>query len=291
MHQLDIFADSRDRVLLNNLADALVQGDRAASHAAIAALRSEFPDDRHLGPAILLINALDGEALAGDSPVADAAAALAARDPIDTLLHDAARTVLGREAAPHWLTIRWLAVARRARALPFNPACTEAHAAALWLQGRAWAEAADAVRGIESWRRKPQPLAWMAQATWHLSGPDSAWPLLAELAWLAPQRLQPLLALMPDPRLHKLARKFEDAFDTAPDWAWWPAWLLVEQPLLAAPLDSAQTAAEAAPERGFKLVQSLLRLERQGRHPDIVAQRRQLQALQPALLTIYMSTR
>ena len=91
MHQLDIFADSRDRVLLNNLADALVQGDRAASHAAIAALRSEFPDDRHLGPAILLINALDGEALAGDSPVADAAAALAARDPIDTLLHDAAR--------------------------------------------------------------------------------------------------------------------------------------------------------------------------------------------------------
>ena len=291
MHQLDIFADSRDRVLLNTLADALVQGDRAASHAAIAALRSEFPDDRHLEPAALLIDALDGEAMAGDSPVADAAAALAGRNLIDTLLHGAARTVLGREAALPWLAIRWLALARRARALSFNPACTEAHAAALWLQGRAWAEAADAVRGIESWRRKPQPLAWMAQATWHLSGPDSAWPLLTELAWLAPQRLQPLLALLPDPRLHKLARKFEDAFDTAPDWAWWPAWLLVEQPLLAAPLDSAQTAAEAAPERGFKLVQSLLRLERQGRHPDIVALRRQLQALHPALLKIYMSTR
>ena len=291
MQQLDIFADSRDRVLLNTLADALVQGNRAASHAAIAALRSEFADDRHLGPATLLIDALDGEALAGDSPVADAAAALAARGPIDTLLHDAARTVLGREAAPHWLTIRWLAVARRARALPFDPACTDAHAAALWLQGRAWAEAADAVRGIESWRRKPQPLAWMAQATWHLSGPDSAWPLLAELAWLAPRRLQPLLALLPDPRLHKLARKFEDAFDTAPDWAWWPTWLLVEQPLLATPLDSAQSAAEAAPERGFKFVQSLLRLERQGRHPDIMALRRQLQALQPALFAVYMSTR
>ena len=142
MQQLDIFADSRDRVLLNTLADALVQGDRAAAHAAMAALRSEFPDDRQLGPATVLIDALDGEALAAHSPVADAVAALAARRPIDTLLHDAARTVLGREAAPHWLTIRWLALARRARALPFDPACTEAHAAALWLQGRAWAEAA-----------------------------------------------------------------------------------------------------------------------------------------------------
>ena len=62
MHQLDIFADSRDRALLNNLADALVQGDRAAAHTAITTLRSEFPDDRHLGPATLLIDALDGEA-------------------------------------------------------------------------------------------------------------------------------------------------------------------------------------------------------------------------------------
>ena len=291
MQQLDIFADSRDRVLLNTVADALMQGGGEPAHAALAALRGEFPDDRHLGPATLLIDALDVEALAGDSPVADAAAALAARSTIDTLLHDAARTVLGREAAPHWLTIRWLAVARRARALPFDPACTEAHAAALWLQGRAWAEAAEAVRGIESWRRKPQPLAWMAQATWQLSGPDSAWPLLAELAWLAPQRLQPLLALLPDPRLHKLLRKFEGAFDTAPDWAWWPAWLLVEQPLLADPLGHAQTAAEAAPERGFKLVLSLLRLERQGQHAAIVAQRQRLQALHPALFAIYMNTR
>ena len=136
MQQLDIFADSRDRVLLNTLADALVQGDRAAAHAAIATLRTEFPVDRHLGPAALLIDALDGEAVAGDSPVADAAAALAVHRHIDTLLHDAARTVLGREAAPLWLTIRWLALARRARALPFDPACTEAHAAALCLQGR-----------------------------------------------------------------------------------------------------------------------------------------------------------
>lgn len=291
MQQLDIFADSRDRVLLNTLADALVQGGVESAHAAIATLRSEFPDDRHLDPAARLVAALDEEILAADSPLADAHTALAAHGHIAAALQQAAHSVLGRDAAPAWLHSRWQALAHRARALPFDAACANAHAAALWLQGRAWAEAAAAVRSIESWRRKPQPLSWMAQATWHTSGLDSAWPLLAEVAWLAPQRLQPLLALLPDPRLHKLARKFEGAFDSAPDWAWWPAWLLVEQPLLAEPLDAAQTAGEATPERGFKLVQTLLRLERQGRHPDIVAQRRQLQALQPALFTIYMSTR
>ena len=88
------------------------------------------------------------------------------------------------------------------------------------------------------------------------------------------------------------ARSWAEAADAARAIeSWRPAWLLVEQPLLTAPLDRAQTAAEAAPERGFKLVLSLLRLERQGRHPDIVAQRRQLQALHPALFAIYMGTR
>ncbi len=291
MQQLDIFADSRDRVLLNTLADSLMLGGGESTHAALAALRSKFPDDRHLGPAALLITALDEEIRAGETPVADASAALAAHRHIGTALHDAAHTVLGHEAAPQWLRSRWQSLARRARALPFDPPNADAHAAALWLQGRSWAETAEAVRGIESWRRKPQTLAWMAQASWHVSGPDSAWPLLAELAWLAPQRMPTLVAVLPDARLHKLARKFERVFDSAPDWAWWPAWLLVEQPLLADPLDAARSVAEAAPEHGFKVVLSLLRLERRGRHADIVEHRRQLQALHPALFAIYMSTR
>lgn len=291
MQQLDIFADSRDRVLVNTLAEVLVRAEIEAARVAARALRSEFPDDRHLPHAAALIDALQAEQHAGDIAWTAAGAALAARRNLEHRLQAAALAMLGRESADTWLATRWQALARRARALPFDSASAEAHAAALWLQGRAWAEAADAVQGIESWRRKPQPLAWMVQAAWHLQGPDSAWPLLAELAWLAPQRLPPLLALLPDPRLHKLARAFESAFDAEPDWAWWPAWLLVEQPLLAAALDAVQTAAETAPERGFKLVLSLLRLERQGRHHDVVALRRQLKALHPALFAAYMATR
>jgi hypothetical protein len=291
MQQLDIFADSRDRVLLNTLAEALVRDELAPARAAATALRREFPDDRHLGAAALLIDALAAEGAVGAAPLPDAAAALAGRAAIEQTLQSAAVALLGAEAAARWLGSRWRALARRAVALPYDADTERAHAAGLWLQGRAWAEAAAAVQGIESWRRRPQPLAWMAHAAWHLRGPDSAWPLLAELAWLAPPRLSALLPLLPDRRLHKLALGFEAAFETEPDWAWWPAWLLVDQPLLAAVLDGARAANESPPERGYQLMQALLRLERQGSHPERVALRQQLRSLHPALFAAYMATR
>ena len=135
----------------------------------------------------------------------------------------------------------------------------------------------------------------MAQARWHLQGPDAAWPLLAELAWMAPARLSTLLPLLPDPALHKLVRGFEgaglDTTDDKTDWRWWPAWLLVEQPLLTAPLQAAQTDAVEPPEATFKVVLALLRAERQGRQHELMALRRQLQALNPALFRAYMATR
>lgn len=291
MQQLDIFGDSRDRVLQNQFADAATGGDLQQMLRCIAALHDEFPDDRHLAPAAVLIDAMQAEAQCGDAALPDPASALAARAQLQHAVHPAAQAVLGTQAAAPWMAARWRALAGRARMLPFDHTGADVHAAALWLQAGAWAEAAQALHSIECWRRKPIPLAWMAQARWHLSGPDASWPLLAELAWLAPARLPPLLAQLPDSRLHKLARAYEAAFDTAPDWAWWPAWLLVEQPLLLAPLESAQTAGEAPPERSFKLLQSLLRLERQGRHHEIIEQRRRLQSLHPALFAAYMRTR
>ena len=316
MQQLDIFNDSRDRVLVNTLAEAINVPDLAKARAAIDALRAEFPADRHLQPALLLIDSLAAEQRTAGTPVADHACALAERHALQGPVTDAARNVLGSSAAAPWLAVRWRALAHRAAALPFEPRCAPAHAAALFINARAWAEASQAVAGIESWRRKPQPLDWMAQAHWHLHGPDATWPLLAELAWLAPPRMPALLGALADTRLNKLQRDFE-AFDadsgagagadagrdastdasTGPAtnptaaWAWWPAWLLVEHALLVAPLDAAQTTAEAAPQRCFKLLQSLLRLERQGRHHDIVALRRSLQGLHPALFAAYMVTR
>ncbi len=294
MQQLDIFNDSRDRVLINAVADAVGLGAVAQARSAVEALRAEFPHDRHLEPAATLIEALAVEEGTGSQPLADHNAAIAARQALEGELQNAALMLLGSAAATRWLAVRWRALGRRASALAYAPECAQAHAAALFVAACDWAQAAEATAGIESWRRKPQPLAWMVQARWRLHGPDATWPLLAESAWLAPQHMPALLASLGDARLNKLQRRFE-AFDagagSADDWVWWPAWLLVEQPLLAAPLDTAHTAGEAPHERAFKRMQSLLRLERQGRHHDIVALRRELQGLHPALFAAYMATR
>ena len=294
MQQLDIFNDSRDRVLVNTLAEAIVQGSVTRARSAADALRAEFPNDQHLAPALVLIEALAAETIAGTQPLADLTAAQAARQALEDAVQAAAQALLGGTEATPWLAARWCALAHRAGALPFEPLYAQSHAAALFAAARAWPQMAEAALGIASWRRKPQPLDWVAQARWHLQGPDAWLPLAAELAWLAPQKLPPLLARVGDARLHKQQHRFE-AFDAddnpASAWVWWPAWLLVDQPLLAAPLDGAQTDGAAPPERCFKVLQSLLRLERQGRHHDIVALRRELQGLHAALFAAYMATR
>lgn len=292
MQQLDIFADSRDRMLVNALADALAAGDLAAARAASDALHDEFPADRHLAPAAALIDALDDEA--ARTPLPSAPAAVAAAERLDTVLQPAALAVLGRDATARWCAARWQTLAQRARNLPFDPAQPEGHAAALWLRGEAWSEAAAAAEAIASWRRIPSPLAWMIEARCRLGRLDDSWELLAELAWMAPGRFADLLPRLADPLLRRLAKAFDAQFEgqgDASDLAWFPAWVLVEQPALAAPLSRAQPGRHDAPERAMRLLVELIGLERQGRQPDLVARRRALRDLNPALYALYLARR
>jgi hypothetical protein len=127
-------------------------------------------------------------------------------------------------------------------------------------------------------------------------GLDAVWPLLAELAWLAAPRLEASARAMDDPLLKRLLRRFEDEFDPgepniAEPLAWFPAWLLSAQPALLPRLREARRGQDSAPERGFRLMVELLGLERQGRQRELIAARKQLRDLQPALYAAYMSTR
>jgi hypothetical protein len=188
----------------------------------------------------------------------------------------------------------WARLARRAALLPFDADAPDTHAAALWLQAGDPGAAALAVAGIASWRRIPVPLAWMIEARHRLEGLDPIWPLLAELAWLAPQRFDALLPRLQDPLLHGLRRQFDAEFEGdghAPDGVWFPAWLLCEKPALAPLLAQAQPGLQRAPEQAMRLLLDLLHLERQGRQHDLPAQRRRLRDLQPALYAAYMRSR
>ena len=289
--QLDLFTHSRDLMLRNDVLHALLRNDAAAARAALATLADAYPHDGAL-PRLERLAAAT-EAVETD-PLPDAAAAAAAVAELEHELTPAAQQLLGAADAEAWLRPRWQRLAQRAARLPFDAQQPELHAAALHLRAADWPAAADAAARIESWRRIPAPLGWMTEARWHRDGLDAAWPLLAELAWLAPARLDALLRRLPDPRLERLKRAFDAAFEgegTADDLAWWPAWLLTEQPALAPLLGQALPGLQSPPERALRLLLDLLHLEAQGRQRDLPEARRRLRDLQPAIFAAYLRTR
>lgn len=293
--QLDIFEHSRDTMLRNDVVAALERHDAGAARSAWRSFADEFALDATLAPLAVLVGALE-QATAVQLPDHDATreARLALTDTIEP----AARRSLGDRAAARWLALLWRDLARRAAQLPFAADRSEDHAAALWLRGGEWAAAVQAVAGIESWRRIPAPLAWMAQGRYRIDGLDGAWALLSELAWLAPGRFDRLVTLLADPVLNRLRREFDADFDASPalagdgqDLAWFPAWVLTRHAALAGPLGQAQPGLNTAAEQALRLMLELLGLERQGRHRELVARRKVLRDLQPSLYAAYMATR
>jgi hypothetical protein len=151
----------------------------------------------------------------------------------------------------------------------------------------------------------------MTQSKLKLQGLRAAWPLLAELAWTAPHRLHALVVATPEPQLQRLADQFESAWDdldagefsqgatvnvaanadSERAWAWFPAWVLTAQPQHVADLALARPGQHKAPEQAMRLLVNLLGLERQGRHHDLIQQRKTLRGLHLGLYAAYMLTR
>ena len=289
--QLDIFDHSRDVMLHNDVVDALARRDPSAARLAWHILKDEFPASDTLPALAVLIDALEcrtGAAFADHDAVCDARRVLS-RD-----IEPAARRVFGEQAGTAWLAPLWQETARRAARLPFRSERSEDHTAALWLRAGDWQAAADAVARIESWRRIPAPLGWMAEARYHLLGLDSTLALLAELGWLAPGRFGDLAKRLGDPSLDRLRKQFDASFEgdgDLADLAWFSAWLLTEKPGLARWLGETQPSLDSEPERAMRLLLELLGLERQGRHHEVVERRKALRDMHPSLYAAYMRTR
>lgn len=296
--QLDIFEHSRDTMLRNDVLDALLRTDAAASQVAWQRLDAEYPLDASLPPLARLIAAL---AQRDATPFADQDGVRGARLALSDEVEPAARRLFGVTAGAAWLLPLWREAAQRAEPIAWQGARAQDHAAPLWLRAGEWARAMAAIERIESWRRIPAPLAWMAEACWRLDGlgghdaePGRGWALLAELAWLAPARLETLSLRLADAALDRLRKKFDATFEGlggVDDLAWFPAWMLTEQPGLARWLGQAQASLHSEPERAMRLILDLLSLERQGRHHDVIAKRKLLRDLQPSIYGAYMKSR
>ena len=296
--QLDIFEHSRDTVLRNDVLDALERGDAGAARAAWQRFAEEYPHDQTLRLLVVLIAALEQRT---STAFADHDAARDARRALTDEIEPAALRLFGDRAGAAWLLPFWRETAQRSATLAFRADRHDDHAAPLWLRAGDWAQAAEAVATIESWRRIPAPLAWMAEAQHRLGGlrgndsdQTGSLALLAELAWLAPARVDNLVKCLADPALAKLLKKFGASFEgegNLDDLAWFPAWALTEEPGLARWLGQAQPSLHTEPERAMRLMLDLLSLERQGRHHDLVAKRKLLRDVHASIYGAYMKTR
>ncbi|MFH1872810.1 MAG: hypothetical protein ABIK82_16515 [Pseudomonadota bacterium] len=287
--QLDIFEHSRDVVLRNAAIDALRLREAGACTHAIAALAAEYGADPLL-PAFGLLC----EKLHAPLPIPLAReAAVALVQETRSAVTAAALEVFGNSAQA-WLAPIWAGLAVAIAHYPFDPDDEELHAAALLLRAGRWTEATTSIESIASWRRQPAPLAWMIEARGRSADFDAIWPLLAELAWMAPRRALALAPRLGLPELDRLLRGFDAEFEgegAAEDFAWFPAWVLIADRRHAAGLQLAQEGAHTRPETCARIVLGLLALERQGRHGELVAGRAKLRSAHPALFARYMQDR
>lgn len=287
--QLDIFEHSRDVMLRNDVIVALRRRDAGGVTDAIARLTAEFGRDPLL-PAFAILC----EALCRPVPKAlDREAAIDALRMIETAVVPAARQVFGA-SADACLAPLWGDLAAAVSALTFDSNAESAHAAPLLLRLGKWAEAVACVDAIPSWRRQPAPLSWKTEALCHSAGFVVAWPLFAELAWIAPARAMALTQQLATPELSHWLRRFHTEFEgegQPSDLAWFPAWAAIVAPPLAAGLPLTQPGSDTPPERCARLIVGLLTLERQGRHAELVAGREKLRDRHPALFALYMQTR
>lgn len=289
--QLDIFEHSRDVMLRNELAQALQRRDAQAAKSARQALATEYPVDPALADAATLLESLsyfDAARFAAPAEVQQTC------ERVEKDVAPAARRQFGGAAADAWLSTLWASLARRASQLPYCRDEPQSHCAELWLRAGEWEAAVEAVERIESWWRIPAPLAWMARARWQVSGLDLALPRLVELAWVSPRRFEELARSLQDRALHALLQRFDADFEgggDSDDAAWFPAWLLTERPQFSELPAAARTSRGSPAEQGWQLLMTLLSLERQGRHADLIEHRRRLKGLHEGLYRSYMKSR
>lgn len=285
--QLDLFEHSRDVMLRNAVVEALRARDADAAQSAMVTLRAEYPADTLLPELEALVCKLPTPSWPAGLTLVQAAAEVRAMEEV---LMPAAQRVLGKDAAV-WLAPHWGALAQAILGQAFAPEAP--HAALLYLRAGDWSAAIKAIETIPSWRRKPAPLCWMIEALCRTTGAQALWPISAELAWMAPEAARPLLSRLADNDLSRHLKCFDREFEPAADlgFAWFPAWLLIEDGGYAPRIGAAEKGDGSVPERCARLLVTLLALERQGRHAELIEHRRRLRDLDGTLFARYMQSR
>jgi len=292
-HQLDLFLDGHDAILVHDIVTSLVARDLDRVATGLGRLQREHPAHPDLTSLTLLADTLQTPSLS--AATAAPHATLTARvDELERRVSPAARRFLGAEAGA-FLRPSWMTLAATATTVPFDGIYPRAHPGWLCQQYGDWAAVRAAVEAEPDWARTPLLRYWMALARHHLGEPETAVRLWLPLCWIDPSLFVLHAPSFPSAPVREAWNAFERAapFDEAPPVArntaaWFPAWLLVRHPGLANLFQTEDVPDAGAATRAFRVLLSLLPLEREGLTREVVSQRRALRSISPGFFRHYL---
>ena len=281
--QLDLFIDSAQTAAVNALLDALAARDSGKAQRALERLVGIDRDHGQRFHAAALIAAL--EAPAPNGPISG----LERLERMEREWLPAASALLGARRRD-FLAPLWRDIGRALDPAPFDPHRPERHASRAYREGLDWERLRRSVLAVTGYEREPVLLTRLAEAEWRLRNRAQAVESWFALCRLAPEEFERLIEA-PDFPDWALRTAWREALEQDPEPemtpAWFPAWMLLEEPGLAGVLEFRHSDDD--PSRAFDLVIALLA------HPDPdergIELRRVLQAIHPGMLARYLAKR
>ena len=281
--QLDLFIDSAQTAAVNALVDALAARNASEVRRALERLGRIDRDHGQRFHASTLISALETPTPA--QPVQG----LELLERMEREWVPAASILLGARRRD-FLAPLWRDIGRALDPARFDPGNPERHASRAYREGLDWERMRQSVLAVPGHESEPVLLARLAEAHWRLRDRVKAIESWFVLCRLAPEEFEQLIEAsdVPDWSLRNAWRVAqEQALEHEMTPAWFPAWMLLEEPGLADVLAPRHTDDE--PSCAFDLVIALLI------HPDLdergIELRRSLQAIHPGLLERFLATR
>jgi len=286
--QLDLFLDGGSTAVLNDLVDALAARSAELAEQRLSVLLARYPDHRYRRAAEALCNAL---ARLHDPRPWDPAGEITF---LETRLEPLARELLGRRAQD-FLAAFWRRAAEALRGQPFDPARDHLHASWAFAQCHDWQAVIESLADAPEEGLPSLLVARRAEALRHLGRRSEAIALWCRVCWQAPEHAARLLddPTFPDPKVQQAWHAWLDQdLDPDPSPDWFPGWLLLQEPGLAHALADDTAGDTPGPQRAFRILRQLLRLEggAAGEDPQLDL-RRALQQTHPGLLQLYLRRR
>ncbi len=280
MRQLDLFHDNPRTRARNELRDALSAHDAGRSRTALEQLTELDPGHDLSTAAQTMIDALEAPAPGASDQGLDRLRSL------EQEWLPAAETLLGRDGSREFLGPAWRDIARAIESLPFDPTRPARHASWAYGQGRDWINVRRSVLTVQGYGAIPVLLARLAEADWRLGNRPQAVSHWFTLCWRSAADFEQLVGKpdFPDEGVAAAWRRAQDDLEPELSPAWFPAWMLLEEPALAR--QCAAQEGQDAPRRAFQVTRALLTTGPE--EPSSLALRRDLQALHPGLLASFL---